>query len=337
MKRFLLAALVVFSACETNPLAPEVEAYPVLIQGESCVDLTAGQSIPVGQVCATIEEGNLKVTYQVVPDWKISETHLWVGTSLASLPVNRSGNPQIGLFPYKSGPLAGVTSTVHYVPLSLFGLTGDEEVCDPVDLLAVAHAAVYRVLPDGSVQGETAYGQGPRLVNKGSWAMFFGWKLTCEEGQDPEPLVCETAFAKGESSACFLEEPYGFSRWGWTNGPLGPGSYSMEIFAGAGRCDTGKGELVGHLHVEYDGQIAQVVYQALPGIIFQETHLYVGNDPLARDVRGEYTVAPGQYPFIHDLENVSRDEFVVENLDGEIYIVAHSVACELPRVILSHE
>ena len=337
MKRFLLAALVVFSACETNSYGPEVESYPVIVQGESCVDLMAGQNILVGQVCAGIEEGNLQVTYNVVPDWQIAETHLWVGTSLSTLPTNRSGNPQIGLFPYKSGPLEGATSYTHLVPRSLFGLTGDEEVCDPLDLLAVAHAAVFRVLPDGSVQGETAYGQGPRLVQKGSWAMYFGWRLACEEGVDPEPLVCETAFAKGDASACFLEEPYGFSRWGWTNGPLGPGSYSLEIFAGAGRCDTSKGELVGHLFVDYDGQVARVIYEALPGIVFQETHLYVGGEPLARNVNGEYTVAPGQYPFIHDLENAARDEFVVEGLSGEIHVVAHSVACELPNVILSHE
>jgi len=338
MKTLLLASLFVFAACETNPaFVPQVEPAAVIVQGESCVPLMAGQTIPVGEVCSEIEDGNLKVTYSVVPDWQISETHLWVGTTLSSLPVNRSGNPQIGLFPYKSGPLEGATSYVSYVPLSLFGLTGEEEVCEPLDLFAVAHAAVFRVLPDGSIQGETAFGEGPRLVQKGSWAMYYGQTLTCNPNEEPEPMVCETAFAKGESSACFLDSPYEFSRWGWTNGPLGPGSYELEIYAGAGRCDLSKGELVGTLFVEYDGATAVVRFETLPGFVFEETHLYVGNEPLARDVNGNYTVAPGQYPYIHDLTRAVEDEFVVSGLSGEIYVVAHSVTCEPAETIVTAE
>ena len=60
-----------------------------------------------------------------------------------------------------------------------------------------------------------------------------------------------------------------------------------------------------------------------------ETHLYVGNEILAWDNDPEdpgYTVAPGQYPYIHeDLANVQTDVHTVTGLSGDIHVVAHAV------------
>ncbi len=331
MKHLLLASLLLFTACSTDGNTQYIKPYPVVISEGSCIPLLAGQTMEAGSVCATIEGENIKVTYQVSGDWLLSETHLWVDTSLTTLPVTRAGNPKIGLFPYTSGSLDGATSYEFLVPLSLFGLSGDEEVCDPVTLFAVAHAALYRVLEDGTVQTETGFADGTRLVDRGSWATYFTWNLTCEEdpvGPGPGGLSCETAFAMGNEATCFIGEPYGFHRWGWTNGPLGIGSYEFEIYAGAGQCDLSKGELVGTLFVEYDGSMATIQYTTFPMFFMEETHLYIGNEPLARNGLGEYTVAPGQYPYQHDLTLDTMDEYVVTGLSGDIYIVAHAVTCQ---------
>ncbi len=337
MKHLMFASIFILSACSASlKEVPEIQLVPVIVQGESCVPLIAGQHHNIGSVCATIEDEYMKVTYSLTGDWKLEETHLWVGTSLTDLPATPSGNPQIGLFPYASGPLDHVNEYSHYVPLSLFGLTADQEECNPLDLFLVAHAAVVRVVDGEIVQGETAFGEGPRLVRRGSWGMYFGWRLVCEQNGDPEPepLICETAFARGESATCFSE--FGFSRWGWTNGALKNGIHTMDIYAGAAQCDISKGLHVGTLHVSFNQGVAVVQYQMLPGFTMSETHLYVGEEPLPRDVNGDYTVAPGQYPVKENLYHAFFAEYEIGNLPPWIHVVAHSVVCQQPESIETH-
>jgi hypothetical protein len=87
-----------------------------------------------------------------------------------------------------------------------------------------------------------------------------------------------------------------------------------------------KGTLVGVLTVNYNGSTASVSFNMASGFTMDESHLYVGSEPLARN-NGEYTVAPGQYPYIHDLTNATSDTYTISGLTGEIYVVAHAVVC----------
>ena len=50
-------------------------------------------------------------------------------------------------------------------------------------------------------------------------------------------------------------------------------------------------------------------------------YLYVGNEILARDKKGNYTTAPGQFPFSGEAS------YTIDGLSGDIYVVAHSVVC----------
>jgi len=60
------------------------------------------------------------------------------------------------------------------------------------------------------------------------------------------------------------------------------------------------------------------------------THLYVGTEHLPRKKNGDFTTAPGQYPYKHDpLNDVTTDTYTVTGLSGEIYVVAHAVVCGL--------
>jgi hypothetical protein len=157
----------------------------------------------------------------------------------------------------------------------------------------------------------------------------------CDDGP-PQVRACETAFARSAASAtCFIGADFdadgaddGFARWGWSNGAFGPGSYSLDVYAAAGQCDTSKGTLVGTLALTYDGSSATVVFATLPGFDLEETHVYIGAEPLVRDGNGDYTVAPGQYPVVHEFDvPVTADSVTVSGLDGSIYVVAHAVAC----------
>lgn len=138
---------------------------------------------------------------------------------------------------------------------------------------------------------------------------------------------CDTAYAyHADYATCFLN--CGFSNWGWTNGPLEPGSYEFELWAGAAGCDTSKGTKVGLLTVDYDGSTAIVTYNMYEDNYMTATHLYVGSDRLPRDKKGRETVAPGQYPYKHDsLNNVTTDSYTVTGLSGDIYVVAHADVC----------
>jgi hypothetical protein len=145
---------------------------------------------------------------------------------------------------------------------------------------------------------------------------------------DCQPAVtCGTAYAyHADYATCLLD--LGFTKWGWTSGPLGPGSYEFRFWAGAAHCDTSKGMLVGQVTVNYDGSTAVVSYQMYEGNWMTATHLYVGNNGLPRDKKGNETVNPGQYPYEHDpLNNVTTDSYTVTGLSGNICVVAHALVC----------
>ncbi|WP_430461871.1 hypothetical protein ACQUQU_03520 [Thalassolituus sp. LLYu03] len=305
--------------------------------------LYAGQTLNAGSVTLQVIGDDLVVTYSTTDGWSLNETHLWVGTSLSDMPQTRKGTPKIGNFPYHSGSLSGVSQYTETIPLSVLGFS-----CPQADTqyYVAAHAVVSRVGADGeTVQTETGWADGTGFVDKGMWGTYFTLVLTCDCGGDNPPVVlgsCETAFAysggtnvaDGDITTSFLdidedEDGNGdFNRWGWTNGPVGSGSYSWDIYAGAGQSDISKGTLVGVLNVVYDGFTAYVDYVMYGPYLLDETHLYVGNEILPRNVNGLYTVAPGQYPTIHgDLGGVTSDTYVVSGLSGDIYVVAHGVSC----------
>lgn len=141
---------------------------------------------------------------------------------------------------------------------------------------------------------------------------------------------CETLFAFGSDnpSTCFMNN--GSNRWGWTIGPLDGGSYTFELYAGAGQCETVKGTSVGTLSVDFEAAqgIAEVVYTMADGFVLNETHLYVGSNPYPLDRKGNPTVSPGQFPNKNDeLNEASGDTYMVSDLSGPVYVIAHGVVC----------
>lgn len=310
-----------------------------------CFTLFAGQTIEAGEVCvsADCEAGELTVSYSTAAtDWELDEVHLWVGTDIADMPQTRKGNPKIGNFPYHTSDFDANWTIV--IPFAAIGdgvdcgncLTGGDVI------LMAAHAVVSKDNGDGTTQTETGWSDGGPITSKGSWATlstFQLWPDDCSEGPTGGGGGnCETAFAyDATDGTCFLdidEDNDGngdFNRWGWSVGPLAGGSYEFDIYAGAGQCDTNKGVLVGTLEVDYDATSgeATVTFVMNAGFTLEETHLYVGSEILPRDVNGDFTVAPGQYPTIHeDLGGASSDTYTITGLSGDIYVVAHGVVCD---------
>ncbi len=145
-----------------------------------------------------------------------------------------------------------------------------------------------------------------------------------------EWVQCGTGYAYGDEYATPFTEIIEHAPWGWTNGPLPPGEYEFDIYAGAGGNDLNTGTLVGMLTVNYDGSTAIVTYDMDEGNTMDATHLYVGTDELPLNKKGNPTVAPGQYGNTHDdLDGATTDSYTITGLSGSIHVVAHAVVCWL--------
>ncbi|MDP2366114.1 MAG: DNRLRE domain-containing protein [Ignavibacteria bacterium] len=130
-------------------------------------------------------------------------------------------------------------------------------------------------------------------------------------------VVCETAYAydsdnlPGTVGTCF--NTMGFGNWGWSIKLPGPGSYTFDVYAGAGQCNTANGKKVGTVIANYTGGTVVFTYNFFSGFSSTETHFYAGLTPTPLK-NGNPTVAPGQYT-------------VKTGLSGPIYIIAHAVVC----------
>jgi len=305
------------------------------------VTLFAGQTIEAGNLTVSNDATNLYITYTSADPWWLAETHLHVADSLAGIPQTRKGNPVPGNFQYSRTYDPLVREDTHTIPKSDLSLDDNNSV------IVAGHAVVVQLDASGDlIASETGWGDGKRFVDRGSWATYFSyqWQQCNAGGGDGEST--ETAFAFGDSYAsCFIGADFdedgvddGFNRWGWTNGPLAAGSYTFDIYAAAGQCSLLNGTLVGNLTIDYDGAAATVTFtmteaDTTTGVAYNmvETHLYVGSEPLAPDGNGNYTVAPGQYPNVHDeLANVVTDGYTITGLSGDVYVVAHATVAGFP-------
>ena len=266
-------------------------------------------SVSYGTVTIGNDATQLFITYDAAPGVVIFETNLYVGPE-SGIPGdnigNGSGHFNLGLFPYKTTH-PNVQSYTYTLPLANF------ENCFAV----VANAKM--IHPDGWVIN--AFGKNTLVL---SWGYYVNYcKQVCTIP------TCETAYAYGEQYAnCFLNIPGVTSNnWGWSNGPIGAGTYSWPIYAGAGQCNIGNGTLVGTLMVTYNPPQAIITYSMSGGFVLNATHLFVGNLILPKK-NGKWTTAPGQFPYKHgNLNGVASDTFTINGLSGNIYIAAHSEAC----------
>ncbi|MBU3822196.1 T9SS type A sorting domain-containing protein, partial [Flavobacteriaceae bacterium XHP0103] len=147
--------------------------------------------------------------------------------------------------------------------------------------------------------------------------------------------INEDGTVNDDMSRCFLNDK--INRWGWTNFIADFGTYTLELYQGAGKCDLNKGTYVGTVTITYeqigdtpDGNV-NVVYDMAPGYGLDEVHLYIGCNMYPSYGKGNKpSVAPGQYTFVAGgLEHAdiwTTDDASI-TASGGFYVIAHSVAC----------
>lgn len=325
---FLVA--VTFSSCQKNDTAdspknqllastqlktdPEFCGTPIVAP---LVDYT--QTVTAGSVTIGNDTSTLYVNYQLNGNWRIYQALLYVGlpeNAPGTLNADGTGVFNPAAFPVQS-PYYGTFTQTHSFQVSL----GTLDDCFIVVALVKAKDTVTNELKE--VWGK------PLLKSHG---YYFDYCVqTCAPPPPPTPLGgCETAYAWGDSYAtCFLNiAGVNSNNWGWSNGPVGAGSYSWPMYAGAGQCNISNGTYVGTLAVSYAPPTATITYTVLNGYALNETHLFVGNQILPLK-KGKYTTAPGQFPYKHEnLNGATSDTYTISGLSGNIYIAAHSVVCD---------
>jgi hypothetical protein len=130
---------------------------------------------------------------------------------------------------------------------------------------------------------------------------------------EPCEQVCETAWAKIEPSTCFP----GTGNWGWYTKIPGSISGSLpynaegEIWAGAAKCDTSKGTLVGYADVTLTKTEFHVTTDLLDSCTAEDLHVWVDYKPPSGPV--------GRYPY------KTADVKFKQPLDPkkDIYIAVH--------------
>jgi len=196
----------------------------------------------------------------------------------------------------------------NYPPYLRLEYTNSGGGSDFIELPAIADTYNYETFP---------------TENHGSSnTLYTGWELKNDKEKQtlikfdlgtPGTASCETAYAYDDApdGTCFID--LGFSNWGWSIKLPGPGTYTFDVYAGAGQCDLSKGTMVGTVTANYSGGTVSFSYNFLSGFSASETHFYAGTTPTPY-FKGKPTVAPGKYR-------------IGTGLSGQIYIIAHAVVC----------
>lgn len=338
----LMAVPLLFISCSKDGINDNQDAANTINENNLKTELVycgtpmVAQMVDYAQTVspATVTIGNdgtnLLIKYELnTPGWYINLPALFVGTEaqLAALPgvtVDFAGTGTV-YFTSNSAPYGLPIGPGNYgnfgtyweqiIPLSTL----------PECFIVVAFARIREIstlpsAPYKDIWGKSAFKASGYYLN-----------YCVQQCSLPPPLGgCETGYAYGNSYAnCFLTIPgVQSNNWGWSNGPIGAGSYSWPIYAGAGQCNIGNGTHVGTLTVNYTPPIATVTYATFNGYVLNATHLHVGNQILPMK-KGKYTTAPGQFPYKHEnLNGVSTDTFTISGLSGNIYVAAHSEVCD---------
>jgi hypothetical protein len=288
--------------------------------GDSVVFPIVGDGwVPVGTLTAGNDETNFYVSISMINNYNLAKAKLYIGTeaSVANLIIPPAHYPDTSLMPNLKMFNPPVTEYTYVIPKT--------DIVD--DCFAVV---TYMLAEKNGIQinawaGDMVVGSGePRPY-------YFNF---CLEPCQPTSPDCETAYAYG-SDISFCFNTFGFNNWGWTNGLISPGDViTLKLYAGAAHCDLTKGTHVGYFDIDYDGSVANITYTLFSGFTLDETHVYVGNDPLPMKKNGTYTVAPGQYPYKHDdLNGATTDTYTIDGLSGDIYVIGHGVVCgDYPEV-----
>jgi len=130
-------------AAETEMIQEEMslKSYPGQPNcGPKYVPLIAAQNINVGDLIISNTDEILKVKFLNDLDYPISSVHLWVGTEISQVPMNKNFIPVPGKFPYKD---KGDNNFSFEIPLS--DIDNKEDLLTNKPVYLFAHAIITNI------------------------------------------------------------------------------------------------------------------------------------------------------------------------------------------------
>ena len=301
--------------------------------GTQTFTLWAGQTINAGTVTVSNDALNLYVTVVSNGGYEGTENiKMWLGTDLTLVNGGGLTRPAAGHFPYKTTVPEGETTFTFTVPLSTIPFY-NVSVCGVQSIYVYVHADVLAIHEDGSVSGETAWG-GDVAGPGRAWWYYATYVPSCCVETPPPPSYEKlgTAFAKGGYvfTTDRKSNPENLpslnltkNRWGWAINLTNAGSFTYDLFVGAGLNNTSRGKLVGSVTIDYTGTQATVTYNLNATFAIEEGHVFAG------DFRPT-TLAPGQYGntfYFSPFATTHSFTVDVTDTDGDgAWFIVHAVA-----------
>jgi len=145
----------------------------------------------------------------------------------------------------------------------------------------------------------------------------------CDQDTPTDLKNCETAFMWGDTTLISLD--LGNKRWGWAEYfDAADGTYTHDIYAGAGQNDISKGTHVGQAEIIVAGGDVHVEITLNAGVSANVTHIYFSDD------NAPTTNAPGLYGFTDESDFTGTKTFDFSSSyggDGDFWIIVHLEVC----------
>lgn len=341
----ILPFVVFLSGCQKDDLYEQDPSSPMqygmykdgpVYCGEQTSALL--QDYELNITAGTIEIGNdedyLYVTYTADPLWQFYAIYLDVG-QIAD--IETAGDPGAEYFAYFDFPSYYYSNTTplgsYTVQIAKSDINFDDDDCFVISAYAFAENIEN---PDAPVQYQmfatSSFSESPL-----GYYVDYCW----EDCSPPEPLGGpRLSYAyHDDHSDCFKDirranakyYPQGngtwknFQLWGWRNGDLDPGTYTMDLWAQVQGCNPTDGTLVGEVTIDFDGSNATITYEVDPAYTLISTYLYAGKKRLPKKW-GNYYVLPWFYPNKHYQINSTTDTYNISGITGnKFYVIASAL------------
>jgi hypothetical protein len=333
---------------KNNPL---VAMAPVLC-GSASYTLSTAQNLNAGTVLVGNDADNLYVNYKT--SYAFGVLHLWAGTDVSLIPIDNQGTPIANQFPFNVN-VTGLYEYNYVIPLTSLSYY---TTCGST-IFVVAQAEL-------TINGNSVVAYAGNLSGTGStpWKYAAYLSVCCDgsggtggTGTQTPTEKLGSAFAKGNyvfasDDKCNPDNLRSLrltkNRWGWSINIKSEGTYTYDLWAGAGLNNTEgkeynhkdkkhddedswhgkgytytpKGKLVGSVTIIYDGSHATVNYVLNNGFLMEEAHIY------ARDNK-PYTIAPGQYGnnyyFTTYTSTLSQTFDLTDTNNDGVWFICHAV------------
>jgi len=156
--------------------------------GEASYGLTAGQNYDAGTVTVGNDKTDLYVTITTANGWKVTTSHLYVGTEEDLLKNNKNLAP--GQFPYKQENKSGVTEVVFKIPLAKIPMYDFNEGGDKCFIIALHAEVSGGVDAKGkSLGSQTAWGGDYVFTSPGNNNKWVALINHCIKDCDPAEII----------------------------------------------------------------------------------------------------------------------------------------------------